>query len=191
MFCRSLFVLLYFFFLPLCCLFFFDIRILITPLVSSNSPSIRWTLFQLYYDENISMWWWCPLCTIQNWNENYRVQSNTLSWFRVNQFLLLLLVAACLVEEQHIPILGLTRPQLKPTIYHIRPLYHRCGSKLLEVGDFVCSGTSEVKIWGNWRAKDETGNVYRKKIIERIGLWDLSSIIGVNFTSQNRKFYPI
>ena len=37
MFCRSLFVLLYFFFWPLCCLFYFDIRILITPLVSSNS----------------------------------------------------------------------------------------------------------------------------------------------------------
>ena len=30
-FCRSLFVFLYFFFWPLCCLFFFDIRILITP----------------------------------------------------------------------------------------------------------------------------------------------------------------
>ena len=39
MFCRSLFVLLYFFFWPLCCLFFFDIRFLITPLVSSNSSS--------------------------------------------------------------------------------------------------------------------------------------------------------
>jgi hypothetical protein len=37
MFCRSLFVLLSFFFWPLCCLFFFDIRILITPLVSSSS----------------------------------------------------------------------------------------------------------------------------------------------------------
>jgi len=35
--CRSLFVLLSFFFWPLCCLFFFDIRILITPLVSSTS----------------------------------------------------------------------------------------------------------------------------------------------------------
>ena len=33
LFCRSLFVLLSFFFWPLCCLFF-DIRILITPLVS-------------------------------------------------------------------------------------------------------------------------------------------------------------
>ena len=33
MFCRSFIVLLYFFFWPLCCLFFFDIRIMITPLV--------------------------------------------------------------------------------------------------------------------------------------------------------------
>jgi hypothetical protein len=36
MFCRSLFVLLSFFFWPMCCLFVFDLRILITPLVSSN-----------------------------------------------------------------------------------------------------------------------------------------------------------
>ena len=36
-FCRPLFVLLFIFFWPLCCLFFFSIRILITPLVSSNS----------------------------------------------------------------------------------------------------------------------------------------------------------
>ena len=38
-FCRSLFVLLSFFFWPLtlCCLSFFDLRILITPLVFSNS----------------------------------------------------------------------------------------------------------------------------------------------------------
>jgi hypothetical protein len=34
---RSLFVLFYFFFWPLCCLSFFDSRIVITPLVSSNS----------------------------------------------------------------------------------------------------------------------------------------------------------
>jgi hypothetical protein len=34
---RSLFVLLYFFFWPLCCMLFFDIRILLTSLVSSNS----------------------------------------------------------------------------------------------------------------------------------------------------------
>jgi hypothetical protein len=37
MFCRSLFVLLSFFFWPSCCLSFFDLRILITPVVSSNS----------------------------------------------------------------------------------------------------------------------------------------------------------
>ena len=39
MFCRSLFVFLSFFFWSLCCLFFFELRILITPLVSSNSSS--------------------------------------------------------------------------------------------------------------------------------------------------------
>ena len=42
MFCRSLFALLYLFFLPLCYLFFLDIRILITPLVFSNSSNIKW-----------------------------------------------------------------------------------------------------------------------------------------------------
>jgi hypothetical protein len=37
MFCILLFVLKYFFVWSLCCLFFFDLRILITPLVSSSS----------------------------------------------------------------------------------------------------------------------------------------------------------
>ena len=37
MFCRSLFVLLHLFVWPLCFLFFFALRIIITPLVSSNS----------------------------------------------------------------------------------------------------------------------------------------------------------
>jgi hypothetical protein len=41
-FCRSLFVLLYVFFWTLCCLFFLDLRILMTSLVSSNSSSC-WT----------------------------------------------------------------------------------------------------------------------------------------------------
>jgi hypothetical protein len=40
MFCRSLFVLLFFFFWPLCCLSFFDLQILIIHLVSWNSSSI-------------------------------------------------------------------------------------------------------------------------------------------------------
>jgi hypothetical protein len=37
MFCRSLIDLFSFFFWPLCCLFLFDLLILVTPLVSSNS----------------------------------------------------------------------------------------------------------------------------------------------------------
>ena len=48
-FCRSLFVLLSFFFWPLCFLFFFDIGILITTLVSSNSSySCTWFVNPLY-----------------------------------------------------------------------------------------------------------------------------------------------
>ena len=47
MFCRSLFVFLYFSFWPLYCLFF-DIRILITPLVSLNSSSSN--RLELYND---------------------------------------------------------------------------------------------------------------------------------------------
>ena len=56
-FCRSLFVLLYFFFWPLCCLYFLDIRILIATLVSSNSS------------------WNCPhqfiLSIYFGWNKNF------------------------------------------------------------------------------------------------------------------------
>ena len=53
MFCRSLFVLLYFFLWPLCCLFFFDLRILITPLVSSNSSSIKLTYKNVFNEVKI------------------------------------------------------------------------------------------------------------------------------------------
>jgi hypothetical protein len=51
MFCRSLFVLLYFFFWPLCCLFIFDIRILIAPLVFSNSSSYVRSLSVQYLND--------------------------------------------------------------------------------------------------------------------------------------------
>ena len=51
MFCRSLFVLLYFLFLSLCCLFFSDIQILIALLVSSNSSSCK--CFDDVLDKNI------------------------------------------------------------------------------------------------------------------------------------------
>ena len=47
MFCRSLFVLCHFFFWPLCCVFFFDLRIMITPLVSSNSSYSNHVFFKL------------------------------------------------------------------------------------------------------------------------------------------------
>jgi hypothetical protein len=47
-FCTSLFVYLYFFFWPLHCLFFFYIRILITPMVSSNSSQTT----QWLWDKN-------------------------------------------------------------------------------------------------------------------------------------------
>ena len=43
-FCRSLFVLLCFYFWSSCCLFFFDLRILITPLCPSNSSMNNLTI---------------------------------------------------------------------------------------------------------------------------------------------------
>ena len=56
MFCRSMFVLLSFFFWSLCCLFFFDTQILIIPLVSSNSSC------PLFSSSNSS----CPLFSSSN-----------------------------------------------------------------------------------------------------------------------------
>ena len=43
-FCKSLFVFLYFIFWPLYCLLFFDLRFLITPFVSSN---FSWEIFEI------------------------------------------------------------------------------------------------------------------------------------------------
>jgi len=43
--CKSLFVLLYFFFWPLCCLFFFDLQILITSLVSSTLLALLYKIY--------------------------------------------------------------------------------------------------------------------------------------------------
>ena len=53
MFCRLLFVLLHFVFWPLCCLFFFDIWILITPLVSSNNS---YTFYRSYFRLQRTTW---------------------------------------------------------------------------------------------------------------------------------------
>jgi hypothetical protein len=62
---------------------------------------------------------------LDHWNNSHGHQvemllhSDTLSWFRANQSLLLLLNDAYLAEKQQIPILvfGLTRHVLKPNIY--------------------------------------------------------------------------
>jgi hypothetical protein len=56
MFCRSLFVFLYFFFWSVCCLFFFDVRILITPLVSSNSSCLMKSYLFCKYHISITLY---------------------------------------------------------------------------------------------------------------------------------------
>ena len=55
MFCRSLFVLLYFFFWPFVCLFFCDIGILITSLVSSNSSCFLFQCQVLFYNQSLNV----------------------------------------------------------------------------------------------------------------------------------------
>ena len=59
MFCKSSFALLFFFFWPLCCLFFLDIRIMITPLVSSVLSVLRYT----DYDYPFGIFWPCVVCS--------------------------------------------------------------------------------------------------------------------------------
>ena len=63
MFCRSLFVLLHFYFWPLCCLFFFDIRVLITTLLSSTFSCHRnftliCNLSMFIHARNLIIWSW-------------------------------------------------------------------------------------------------------------------------------------
>ena len=58
MFCRSLFVLLSFFFWSLCFLSFFDLRILINPLVSSNSSFKLKFSMQCFVDHCL---FFCPV----------------------------------------------------------------------------------------------------------------------------------
>ena len=73
MFCRSLFVLLYFFFRPLCRLFYFYIRILITPLVSSKSSCsflVSIVLFVLRFSDSLNS----SSCTIPVYSSNEKSQ---------------------------------------------------------------------------------------------------------------------
>jgi hypothetical protein len=74
MFSRSLFVLLYFFFWPLCCLFF-DIQIMITPLVSCGHYVV---CFLRFTDSDYPFWYlrftdsdYLPLVS---WNSSVRCQ---------------------------------------------------------------------------------------------------------------------
>ena len=61
LYCRSMFVLLSFFFWSLCCLFF-DIRILITPLVSSKSSFVNITMcIWLTFGEIVLCSFYCQL----------------------------------------------------------------------------------------------------------------------------------
>ena len=64
---------------------------------------------------------------LAHWNNSLRVdmslRSNILSGFPADQFLVLLLKAACLAEKQQVPIFivfCLTTSRLKPTISHIQ-----------------------------------------------------------------------
>ena len=56
MFCKSLFVLLSFFFRTLYCWSFFVLRILITTLVSSNISSCTYTIFRR---QGVALWYMC------------------------------------------------------------------------------------------------------------------------------------
>jgi hypothetical protein len=93
MFYRSLFALLSIFFWPLHCMFFFDLRILITPLVSSNPSwlAAREDILQIHHDELMR---WNDTCTylvmnqhaeVAHANNNQRsivsLRSETLHWF--------------------------------------------------------------------------------------------------------------
>ena len=62
------------------------------------------------------------------------LHSDTLSWFRANYSLLLLLNAAYIAANSNFIVLSLTRPWLKPTIYHtwveqhVRPIIQQMQS---------------------------------------------------------------
>ena len=100
MFCRSLFVLLYFFFWPLCCLFFFDIRLLITRLVSSNSShKIFLILNNLITVTSIEMYFMSGICAfVANLIKKYKkwkVVASGFYWVRVAHLFSFLYCAVC------------------------------------------------------------------------------------------------
>jgi hypothetical protein len=85
MLCKSLFVLLYFFFWPLCCLFFIDIRILMNPLVSSSS-SQYYVLFTKY----ICLHYHIALLKAYILMIGLYIFTNNIQWYRYFRFVRLL-----------------------------------------------------------------------------------------------------
>ena len=100
MFCRLLFDILYFFFWPLCCLFFLDIQILITPLISSSSSYniflISFTFSVVGHDKllisEIKHWIsWADLYVIFQWEIVLKASQKLQTWLRPNSTLFIFL----------------------------------------------------------------------------------------------------
>jgi hypothetical protein len=91
--------------------------------------SMRWLLSPLWTRPTLFVE---IIIVLAHWSNNLQVgmslRLNTLSWFKANQSLLLLLNAACLAKKQQIPIsiFGLTRPCLNTMLYYTLqvPHYH-------------------------------------------------------------------
>ena len=95
MFCRSLFVFLYFFFLPLCFLFLLDIQILITHLISSNSASYIGLLLKIDSEcristkETISIFLLLTFhMYVATFHQHLHIEYISLSWFQSLRFLI-------------------------------------------------------------------------------------------------------
>ena len=77
------------------------------------------------------------------------LHSDTLFWFRANQFLLLLLNAACLAEKQQIQILLSLVWHNRGSIANSRsaaPLHHRCGCFTFKVIGLISAHKSNYVI---------------------------------------------
>jgi hypothetical protein len=133
MFCRSLFVLLYFFFWPLNCLFFFNLRILITPLVSSNSSYLY--IFNLLQDVRCTTWSTAVKVRqffsrdLEPWVGQLPSVHNGMVWFIVfnttfKQFSVISWRSVILVEETGVPW-----ENHRPVASHWKTLLHNVVSR--------------------------------------------------------------
>ena len=80
------------------------------------------TFFQLLHGENkfhTMKWWWCLLCT-RPIRMDMMLHSDTLSWYRANQSLLLLRKAACWAKKQQISVCNI----LKNIYVNVLPSNH-------------------------------------------------------------------